>query len=308
MPRAYIETILSSKPGNRRWYLAISCGSKVDRRSRGTSRSILPVSVTTVLRPSPLRLLPSSSPPRWWSISAFNARSASAFFSPSSRPFGSKAVLGSAPASSWSRIASGIRGSLRLGMSGLLRSYHARPHTKFPTGPLPAGTTAYRDQPCLWPAGPLPRQLRPGTVWNAPWVAIDARLEDGRLVGGTHLATVDVHTPGSPHPLTFQECYGFDFPLRWVTRLDCVSADRQPKVIERRRRPLESTRMRLLAAITRSWGKRRGQTLSRDEGDTKPEKDRAIGELAEYRERLAEDPLTYATVLLQVPAATRAEA
>jgi hypothetical protein len=26
MPRAYIETILSSKPGKRRWYLAISCG------------------------------------------------------------------------------------------------------------------------------------------------------------------------------------------------------------------------------------------------------------------------------------------
>src|SRR4051794_10514131 len=135
MPRAYIETILSSKPGNRRWYLAICCGSKVDRRSRGTSRSILPVSVTTVLRPYPLRLLPSSSPPRWWSISAFNARSASAFFRPSRRPFGSKAVLGSAPASSWSRIASGIRGSLRRGMSGLLRSHHARPYTKFPPGP-----------------------------------------------------------------------------------------------------------------------------------------------------------------------------
>src|SRR4051795_1523498 len=136
IPRAYIETILSSKPGNRRWYLAISCGSKVDRRSRGTSRSIWPVSVSTVFLPYPLRLLPSSSPPRWWSISAFNARSASAFFSPSSRPFGSKAVFGSAPASSWSRIASGIRGSLRLGMSGLLRSSHARPHTKFPTGPV----------------------------------------------------------------------------------------------------------------------------------------------------------------------------
>src|SRR3954447_12748310 len=135
IPRAYIETILSSKPGKRRWYLAISCGSKVDRRSRGTSRSIRPVSVSTVFLPYPLRLLPSSSPPRWWSISAFNARSASAFFSPSSRPFGSKAAFGSAPASSWSRIASGIRGSLRLGMSGLLRSYHARPHTKFPTGP-----------------------------------------------------------------------------------------------------------------------------------------------------------------------------
>src|SRR3954468_4571713 len=135
IPRAYIETILSSKPGKRRWYLAISCGSKVDRRSRGTSRSIWPVSVSTVFLPYPLRLLPSSSPPRWWSISAFNARSARPFLSPSSRPFGSKAVFGSAPASSWSRIASGIRGSLRLGMSGLLRSHHARPHTKFPTGP-----------------------------------------------------------------------------------------------------------------------------------------------------------------------------
>jgi hypothetical protein len=26
MPRAYIDTILSSKPGKRRWYLAMSCG------------------------------------------------------------------------------------------------------------------------------------------------------------------------------------------------------------------------------------------------------------------------------------------
>jgi hypothetical protein len=30
MPRAYIEMIFSSKPKNRRWYLAIKCGSKVD--------------------------------------------------------------------------------------------------------------------------------------------------------------------------------------------------------------------------------------------------------------------------------------
>ena len=131
-------------------------------------------------------------------------------------------------------------------------------------------------------------------MWNAPWVAIDARLEDGRLVGGIHLATVDVHTPGSPHPLTFQECYGFDFPLRWVTRLDCVSADRQPAVIERKRRPLESTRMRLLAAVTRSWRQAAGAVAEPGGGDTKPEKDKAIKELEEYRERLAEDPLTYA--------------
>src|SRR5215217_6089502 len=135
MPRAYIETILSSKPGKRRWYLAMSCGSKLACRSRGTSSSILPVSVSTVFLPQPLRLLAPSLPVRRWSISAFNARSARAFFRPSRRPFGSNAVCGSAPASSWSRRASGIFGSLRRGMSGLLRSYHARPHTKFPIGP-----------------------------------------------------------------------------------------------------------------------------------------------------------------------------
>src|SRR5690242_2401469 len=194
MPRAYIETILSSKPGKRRWYLAISCGSKLACRSRGTASSILPVSVTTVLRPYPLRLLPApSSPPRWWSISAFNARSASAFFSSSSRPFGSKAVFGSAPASSWSRMASGILGSLRRGMSGLLRSHHARPHTKFPTGPLfrggprrmlrprhldrppdrpqrlPAALDRHRGQP------ELPRHPRRGLA-AAPQPAVGRRL------------------------------------------------------------------------------------------------------------------------------------
>jgi hypothetical protein len=35
MPRAYIDTILSSKPGKRRWYLAVSCGTKVASRPRG---------------------------------------------------------------------------------------------------------------------------------------------------------------------------------------------------------------------------------------------------------------------------------
>jgi len=51
MPRAYIKMILSSKPGKRRWYLAISCGSKLAWRSRGTSSAIVPVSVTTVFLP-----------------------------------------------------------------------------------------------------------------------------------------------------------------------------------------------------------------------------------------------------------------
>ena len=51
MPRAYIDTIFSSKPGKRRWYLAISCGSKLACRSRGTSIASLPLSVVIVFRP-----------------------------------------------------------------------------------------------------------------------------------------------------------------------------------------------------------------------------------------------------------------
>jgi len=51
MPRAYIDTILSSNPGKRRWYLAIDCGSKLACRSRGPSIASLPVSVVIVLRP-----------------------------------------------------------------------------------------------------------------------------------------------------------------------------------------------------------------------------------------------------------------
>src|SRR3954466_11570903 len=46
-------------------------------------------------------------------------------------------------------MAPGIIGSLRRGMSGLLRSYHARPHTKFPTGP--------RALAGLWPEVPTKR-------------------------------------------------------------------------------------------------------------------------------------------------------
>lgn len=76
-------------------------------------------------------------PARWWSIPAFSARSASAFFSSSSRPPCSKAVLASAPASNWSRIVSGIRGSFRRAIGGLLHPYYAPPHTKFLTVPHP---------------------------------------------------------------------------------------------------------------------------------------------------------------------------
>ena len=167
-------------------------------------------------------------------------------------------------------------------------------------------TAAYREQPCLMPEGWLAPQLRPGAVWNAPGVALDARLEDGRLVGGVHLATVDVRTPGSPHPLTFQECYAFGFPLRWVTRFDCVSADRQPAVVEGKRRPLEGKKWRPLALARRIGGKMRGQEAQG--GETKPEHEKAIKELEEYRRELAENPLAYVTTLVQVFADTREEA
>src|SRR5512143_2324132 len=133
MPRAYIEMILSSKPGQRRWSLAISCGSNVPCRSRGTSISTFPVPVSTVLRPEPLRVLPSAPSPRGWSISAFNARSASARFRSSSRPFGSRAAFGSAPPSSSSSRASEIQGALRRAMGDLLSSHDARPYTEFLT-------------------------------------------------------------------------------------------------------------------------------------------------------------------------------
>ncbi|WP_207451535.1 hypothetical protein, partial [Roseomonas marmotae] len=42
----------------------------------------------------------------------------------------------SAPANNWSRIASGIRGSFRRAMGGLLCPHYAPPHTKFLTLPL----------------------------------------------------------------------------------------------------------------------------------------------------------------------------
>ena len=89
MPRAYIEMIFSSKSGNRRWYLAISFGSKVPARSRGIDSVIFDVPVRTDFFEWPLRRLapPSTrSPSRCSSSSAFRIRSDSAFFRSSSRP------------------------------------------------------------------------------------------------------------------------------------------------------------------------------------------------------------------------------
>src|SRR3954452_6669516 len=56
------------------------------------------------------------------------------------RPLGqrllaSKAVFGSAPPSSWSRSASGMRGVLRRAIGNLLGIHYGRPHTEIPTLP-----------------------------------------------------------------------------------------------------------------------------------------------------------------------------
>src|ERR1700694_4921992 len=60
MPRAYSEMILSSKPSRRVSPLATICGSKLPLRSRGTSISTDPSSVSTVLGDVPLRVLAGS--------------------------------------------------------------------------------------------------------------------------------------------------------------------------------------------------------------------------------------------------------
>ena len=57
IPRAYIETILSSKSGKRRWSLAMSFGSNVPARSRGTSSVTFDVPVSIVFLDDPLRRL-----------------------------------------------------------------------------------------------------------------------------------------------------------------------------------------------------------------------------------------------------------
>ena len=61
MPRAYMATILSSKPVKRRSCLGMSSGSKLPSRSRGTSMRSGPSSVSTVLPLVPLRWLVASS-------------------------------------------------------------------------------------------------------------------------------------------------------------------------------------------------------------------------------------------------------
>ena len=120
MPRAYIEITLSSKPGSRRAYFSTSRGSKRPARSRGTSRSSAPSSVSTRLRLCPLRRFSASrSDSRCASISASSARSATAFFRSSIRLPSRNASAGSWPASNSSSNASLILPPSRVSLAML---------------------------------------------------------------------------------------------------------------------------------------------------------------------------------------------
>ena len=129
MPRAYIEMILSSKPGKRRWYLAISCGSK----------STVPIARNRQLASRSGRSAPSCGRSRCgWLPAPLRPRRQMMVHLGVQHPLGqrllqlvratrpeSNTVFGSAPASNWSSTASGIRGALRRAMRGLLPSHHA---------------------------------------------------------------------------------------------------------------------------------------------------------------------------------------
>jgi hypothetical protein len=56
-PRAVSDNTMSSTPVRRRWRLRTMAGAKLPSRSRGTSMSTGPISVTTVLVRVPLREL-----------------------------------------------------------------------------------------------------------------------------------------------------------------------------------------------------------------------------------------------------------
>jgi len=55
IPWAYSAMIFWSNPGKRRWYLAISAGSKRPWRSRRIASWSLPLSVSTAFGLTPLR-------------------------------------------------------------------------------------------------------------------------------------------------------------------------------------------------------------------------------------------------------------
>ena len=72
-----------------------------------------------------------------------------ASFRSSSSPFGSKTVLGSAPASSWSRTASGMRGSLRRGIAPIMPNLRTKLRIVPTTGAICG--CAGRSKVRFWP-------------------------------------------------------------------------------------------------------------------------------------------------------------
>ena len=64
--QAVSDSTISSMPSSHRWRFLTITGSKLDSRSRGTSISTGPISVSTVLARVPLRELPPSRPVASW--------------------------------------------------------------------------------------------------------------------------------------------------------------------------------------------------------------------------------------------------
>jgi hypothetical protein len=118
MPRAYIEMILSSNPGKRRWYLAISCGSKLawryarnlqlDLTGIGDDR-LLAVTVAPVAR-----LLAGKVMVQLGIHHPLGQR----LLQIVEQAIRIESRLRSSASHSWSRMATGIQGSLRRGIAG----------------------------------------------------------------------------------------------------------------------------------------------------------------------------------------------
>src|SRR6516225_4957772 len=70
------------------------------------------------------------------------------------------ALKGSAPASSWSRTASGMRGSLRRGIVELLSSDHAQPPHEIPDSPPATGKCLHYYFYSIWCSARRPSSNR----------------------------------------------------------------------------------------------------------------------------------------------------
>ncbi|WP_219929842.1 transposase [Teichococcus aestuarii] len=99
-----------------------------------------------------------------------------------------KGVPASAPASNWSRSASGVRGSFRQAIGGLLLPYYAPPHAKFltiPTTPGPEGAPRQTIQiaaPVFGYKSHIGIDRRHGPI--RCWTVIDAAQQDSRSFAG----------------------------------------------------------------------------------------------------------------------------